>query len=319
MMTGMSDRLPDQTTGPDQPDQTTTPSRWARALAALPIGLALTLVAGVWAAGAVWSFEEQTAYARSLGFHLPELLPLVLDGMAVAMAAVAWAASLDARPAVLARAGTALAIAASAASNGAWAWTRTGAGDTQTVILAAGVPVVAMAAFEVLLAEVRRQVLRRRGQPGPVAITYPRLIRLVLAPWSTLRVWRALVLAATDPRAAHPTPPTPPTRGGRPEQTDAPDHTVTPDRASVQTSPLRQTPRALPAARRTTTAPVRPVRLVRSDDDAADLARLRQWQTANGGQTPSLSQIQQTVGGGRSRAVRLRGLLTQTDQEPVAV
>ncbi|MEV0725985.1 DUF2637 domain-containing protein [Micromonospora purpureochromogenes] len=167
-------------------------------LAHLPIGIALALIAGVWVAGAVWSFEEQTRYARANGFHTPWLLPLVLDGMAVAMAAVSWAASLDARPAVFARLVTAVAIAASSASNGAWAWTRS-KGDEQTIVLAAAVPVLAMLAFEVLLSEVRRQVLRRRGQPGPVAVAPPRLIRVALAPWSTLRDWRRLVLDATDP------------------------------------------------------------------------------------------------------------------------
>ncbi|MEV6801314.1 DUF2637 domain-containing protein [Micromonospora rifamycinica] len=169
-----------------------------RAAASLPIGIALTLIAAVWVCGAVWSFEEQTRLADALGFETPELLPLTLDGMAVAMAAVAWAASLDARPAVYARLITAVAIGASAASNASAAWRRS-AGDQQTVILAAGVAVAAMFAFEVLLGEVRRQVLRRRGQPGPVAITYPRLVRLALAPWPTFAAWRKLVLVATDP------------------------------------------------------------------------------------------------------------------------
>ncbi|HEY9415272.1 MAG TPA: DUF2637 domain-containing protein [Pseudonocardia sp.] len=175
--------------------ETSARRRW---LAQLPVGIALLLIAAVWVAGAIWSFEEQTHYADANGFTTPELLPLVLDGMAVAMAAVSWAASLDARPAMFARLVTAVAIAASAASNGSWAWTRS-SGDQQTVILAAGVPVVAMLAFEVLLSEVRRQVLRRRGQPGPVAVAPPRLVRVVLAPWSTLTAWRRLVLEATDP------------------------------------------------------------------------------------------------------------------------
>jgi hypothetical protein len=52
-------------------------------------------------------------------------------------------------------------------------------------------------AFEVLLAELRRQVQRRRGGPAPVAVPYPRLIRLVLAPWQTFRAWRELVLRIT--------------------------------------------------------------------------------------------------------------------------
>lgn len=169
-----------------------------RAAERLPTGLALLLIAAVWVCGAVWSFEEQTHLARALGFQTPELLPLTLDGMAVAMAAVAWAASLDARPAVYARLITAVAIGASAASNASAAWRRAN-GDAQTVIIAAGVAVAAMFAFEVLLGEMRRQVLRRRGQPGPVAITYPRLVRLFLAPWPTFTTWRRLVLKATDP------------------------------------------------------------------------------------------------------------------------
>ncbi|MDM4722730.1 DUF2637 domain-containing protein [Micromonospora sp. WMMA1363] len=172
----------------------------------VPVAIALLLIAGVWLAGAVWSFEEQTHYAKANGFTTPELLPLVLDGMAVAMAAVSWAASLDARPAMFARAMTAVAIAGSSASNGAWAWTRSD-GDEQTIVLAAAVPVLAMLAFEVLLSEVRRQVMRRRGQPGPVVVPPPRLIRVTLAPWSTLRSWRQLVLDATDPRKAFATRP----------------------------------------------------------------------------------------------------------------
>ncbi|MEV7267037.1 DUF2637 domain-containing protein [Micromonospora aurantiaca] len=172
----------------------------------IPLGIALLLIAGVWVAGAIWSFDEQTRYARAKGFDIPQLLALVLDGMAVAMAAVSWAASLDARPAVFARLVTAVAITASSASNGAWAWTRSD-GDEQTIILASAVPVLAMLAFEVLLSEVRRQVLRRRGQPGPVAVAPPRLIRVALAPVSTLRDWRRLVLEATDPAKSFVTQP----------------------------------------------------------------------------------------------------------------
>jgi len=205
---------------------TMTGRRWTRAL---PTTLALTGVFAVWAAGAVWSFEEQSHYATSRGFTLPWLLPLVLDGLAVSLAALAYAAALDGRAAVLARLGTLVAVGASAASNGAWAWTRTaaravaesttvmpgtptggmsttlavthtaaaGAPDVGTVVLAAGVPIAANLAFEVLLSELRRQVQRRRGMPAPVAIPWPRLVRVVLAPWSTLREWRRVVLALT--------------------------------------------------------------------------------------------------------------------------
>jgi hypothetical protein len=306
---GMTQQTP-QTPGPDRGTQTPR-TRRQRIAAGLPTGLALALIGLVWLAGAVWSFEEQTAFAQSRGFRTPQLLPLVLDGMAVAMAAVAYAASLDARPAVVARLGTALAILCSAASNGTWAWSRSG-GDVETVTLAAGVPVVAAIAFEVLLSEVRRQVLRRRGQPGPVAIEYPRLVRLVLAPWSTVRVWRREVLRVTDPARAF--------------QTPAVEQTRPTDRPAIE-APPNQTPRVpdpAPVACRTPTrrtVTIRPavppavVRLDRTGDrDKADLAALRRWRERNGGQTPSISQTQQIVGGGRSRAVRLRGLLTADDQ-----
>jgi hypothetical protein len=121
---------------------------------------------------------------------------LVIDGFAVSMAAVAWAASLDARPAVPARLATLIAVGASSASNGEWAYLRAHH-DVVTVVLGVAVPIAANLAFEVLLAELRRQVQRRRGLPPPVAVPYPRLIRLVLSPWRTFRGWRQLVLELT--------------------------------------------------------------------------------------------------------------------------
>ncbi len=174
-------------------------SRWRRFTAALPMRTALTGVGVVWLLGCVWSFEEQTNFAAAKGFTLPWLLPLVIDGLAAAMAGVAYAASLDARPAIAARLATALAVAASAASNGAWAWERS-QGDPGTVALAVAIPIAANLAFEVLLSEMRRQVQRGRGQQPPVAVPYPRVIRLLLAPVSTFVTWRRLVLDLTDPR-----------------------------------------------------------------------------------------------------------------------
>ncbi|MFI6266176.1 DUF2637 domain-containing protein [Micromonospora sp. NPDC051006] len=326
--------MTDATAQPHESDQTPTPPQtWRQRVAsALPIGMALTLIAGVWVAGAVWSFEEQTRFADSLGFDLPELLPLVLDGMAVAMAAVAWAASLDARPAVLARLGTGVAIAASSASNATAAWERSAA-DVVTVVVAAGVPVFAMLAFEVLLAEIRRRVLRRRGQPGPVAITYPRLIRLVLAPWPTFVAWRRLVLEATDPAAAF--------VGVRPAvRVRATVAARMPDPAPVGSGPIRQAIADRPASTDPQTPAVertpRPVRrpaaaragLVRppvtarvggTDQDAADLAKLRQWQDDNEGQTLSLGQIEKVLDCGRSKAIRLRDRLAAEDADRAAV
>ena len=177
------------------PGATTPVGRWRRFVAAIPLRFALLATAAVWAMGCVWSFREQALFAQVKGFHLPWLLPAVIDGLAIALACVAYAASLDGRPGVVARLGTAVAVAASAASNATFAWQRSG--DPTTVVIAAGVPVAANLAFEVLLHELRRQVLRRRGLPAPAAVPYPRLIRVVLAPCSTLRQWRRLVLDLT--------------------------------------------------------------------------------------------------------------------------
>ncbi len=162
-----------------------------------PLVVALILIAAVWVGGAIWSFAEQTALAEFKHFEIPQLLPLVIDGLAVAMAAVAWAASLDARAAVAARLGAALAVAGSAASNAVWAWERSAA-DPATVALAVAVPIAANVAFEVLLAEIRKQVQRFRGLPVPPQIPYPHWQRMWLSPWSTFWQWRRLVLKATD-------------------------------------------------------------------------------------------------------------------------
>jgi hypothetical protein len=204
-------------------------SGWRRFTASLPMRTALLGVAAVWLLGAVWSFTEQSAFAGNKGFSYPHLLPLVIDGFAVAMAGVAWAASLDARPAVAARLATVIAVAASSASNGAWAYLRTHH-DLTAVVLGVAVPIAANLAFEVLLAEMRRQVQRRRGLPPPVAIPYPRLIRLGLAPFRTFVEWRALVLDLTqmDLIAAR-----------------APEPTVSPEPApapAVPASPARKLP-----------------------------------------------------------------------------
>jgi hypothetical protein len=173
----------------------------------------LAAVGVVWLLGCAWSFQEQSAFAAAKGFTFPHLLPLVIDGFAVSMAGVSWAASLDARPAVAARFATVVAVGASSASNGVWAYLRAHH-DPATVALGVAVPIAANLAFEVLLAELRRQVQRRRGLPPPVAVPYPRLIRLVLAPWQTFRAWRAMVLTITAT-----------------EHTPAPPHTTRQDAA----------------------------------------------------------------------------------------
>jgi hypothetical protein len=167
---------------------------------------ALTGVLVVVVAGDVWSFREQTDLARDLAFDVPWLLPVVLDGLAAALAAVAFAASLDGRPALGARLGTALAVTASAASNLAAAALRLGTEsprDRIALAIAAGIPVAANLAWEVILGELRRQVMRRRGLPAPVPVPWPRVVRVVLAPVSTVRSWRRVVLGLTDPAGGH--------------------------------------------------------------------------------------------------------------------
>lgn len=175
-------------------------TRWTRLVASLPMTGALLSVAAVWILGAVWSFTEQKAFAGDKGFTDTPILPLVFDGFAFACALVAYAASLDGRPAVPARLATVLGVAASAASNGVWAAQRSTVNhvpDWTAVTIGVGVPVFANIAFEVLLAELRRQVQRRRGMPAPAVLPSLRLIRLVLAPLSTFTEWRAEVLART--------------------------------------------------------------------------------------------------------------------------
>jgi hypothetical protein len=168
----------------------------------VPLIIALVVVAGVWAAGAVWSFEHQSKFATSLGFHFGFLLPLVADGLPVAMAAVGFAAAIDGRPATAARLGTALAVAASATSNGMYADRRTNhghGGDLTTIVVAVAIPVLAAIAFEVLLGEMRKQVLQRRGQPAPTPIPPLRLARVLLSPRNEISEWRRHVLRVTDP------------------------------------------------------------------------------------------------------------------------
>jgi hypothetical protein len=169
---------------------------WRRFVAALPMRTSLVAVGVVWLLGCVWSYQEQSAFAASKGFAFPHLLPLVIDGFAASTAGVSWAASLDARSALPARLATVIAVGASSISNGVWAYQRADH-DVVTVALGVAVPIAAAMAFEVLLGELRRQVQRGRGLPAPVAVPYPRVIRIVLAPWQTFHAWRDLVLRIT--------------------------------------------------------------------------------------------------------------------------
>lgn len=220
------------------------------------IVVSLLCIALVWLLGCVWSYEEQSGYATLKGFRIPWLLPLVLDGLAFSLAAVAFAASLDGRPALFARVATVAAVASSATSNGAFAWQRSG-GDIGTLALAAGVPIAANLAFEVLLVEIRKQVMRRRGIPVPVALPYPRWQQMLLSPFRTFGQWRRLVLAATDLAplfaAAQSAAKTEPEHSG---DRSAP---VAPAPAPVET-PAEQSAPSQPEAQPERSAPPAPVR-----------------------------------------------------------
>lgn len=161
----------------------------------------------VWASGAVWNWGEQTRLAETLGFEMPWLLPFMLDGLALSLAAVATAASLDGRAGVVSRVGTVVAIILSSAASGYAAHIRTESQnpftgdmiiDPVAIAIGAGAPIVALIAFEVLLTEVRRMVQKARGRKSPVPIPYPRLIRWILAPWRTFFTWRRIVLDLTN-------------------------------------------------------------------------------------------------------------------------
>jgi hypothetical protein len=214
---------------------------------------ALVAVAVVWLLGCTWSFQEQSAFATSKGFAFPHLLPLVIDGFAVSMAGVSWAASLDARPALPARLATLVAVGASSASNGAWAYLRAHH-DLVAVALGMAVPIAANLAFEVLLAELRRQVQRRRGLPAPVAVPYPRLIRLALAPWQTFQAWRTVVLTITAPDYVRPGFPSTIPGVASSESTATGD----PATAVGATPPARTSPAGPTAVEATSSAPVVP-------------------------------------------------------------
>lgn len=217
------------------------------------MALALCGVLTVVVAGDVWSFREQTDLARELAFDVPWLLPVVLDGLALALAAVSFAASLDGRAALGARAGTGLAIAASSCSNLAAAALRLGTTsphDQVALVIAAGIPVAANLAWEVILGELRRQVMRRRGLPAPVPVPWPRVIRVVLSPRRTLGQWRVLVLELTDPR-----------RGLTPDRVTVTPDPMTPEPVTPPVTPRRVHRQLTPGPSDPLTPPVTPPRV----------------------------------------------------------
>jgi hypothetical protein len=165
-------------------------------------------------------------------------------------------------------------------------------------------------------------LMRRRGIPAPVKLPLPRLAQAVLAPWSTFVEWRRLVLEVTSLREAFgaaevaskvaPDAPQTPvrsrsatrrTRGsGSGKRTPRQPARQTPHPKGVQTPLLQtsgvdQTPPPPDPGPDRQTGP--------GSGDAADLSRIAD---EFGGRTPSINEVQRLIGGGRARAIRLRGL-----------
>jgi hypothetical protein len=167
--------------------------------------VALCAVAVVWIGGAVFNFSEQARFALISGFSLPYLLPLLLDGLSIALASVATAASMDGRAAIVPRLGTLIAVGASSWVSGHAAYARAFVRvdemsletrfDSTRVIIGVGVPLFSLLALEVLLVEIRRVVQKIRGRKSPVPIPMPRLVMWVTQPpWRTYGMWRTSAL-----------------------------------------------------------------------------------------------------------------------------
>jgi hypothetical protein len=159
----------------------------------------------VWVGGAVFNFSEQARFALISGFSLPYLLPLLLDGLSIALASVAMAASMDGRAAIVPRLGTLIAVGASSWVSGHAAYARAFIRvdsmsletryDSTRVIIGVCVPLFSLLAFEVLLVEIRRVVQKIRGRKSPVPIPMPRLVMWVTQPpWRTYGMWRTSAL-----------------------------------------------------------------------------------------------------------------------------
>ncbi len=185
---------------PDTP--TPKPTGWrATAPTTVALWVALACVGSVWVLSAWWSFAEQTRAAEHLRFEHPAVLPWTLDGLACSLALTAMAAALDTRPAVAARLGVFAALGGSVWSNGLGVHLRAAELDDprSALLVASVVPLAAFVAFEVILGQVRRLVLRWRGLPAPAPIPALRPVRLLLSPFAALGEWRRAVLAATAP------------------------------------------------------------------------------------------------------------------------
>jgi hypothetical protein len=181
--------------------------------------LAVGLVAALWATGCVWLFAEQARFAAHLGFAVPQVFPVIIDGGAFVSALLAYAVSLSGRTAGGSRLFSAAATVLSAAANGAGAWFRSH--DATAVVVAALVPLVLIWAFHLILAEIRLRVRIRRGLPADKAPPALRPVRVLFAGRLAFYEWRAAGLAVTDPLPPLPPPQPSDDPTGRPATTDS--------------------------------------------------------------------------------------------------
>lgn len=169
----------------------------------VPVTIALVLIAAVWIGACVISFMEQIRLAETYEFEMAWLFPLIFDGLASALAVTSWSAALDGRHSPLLRAFTMLAVTGSAWVNAAAVMERTSGGLNLTQVgMAVAAPISAWVAFEFLLGELRRQIMRARGVPAPAPVPALRPVRVLLSPFRSVKEWRGLTLAVTDPRHA---------------------------------------------------------------------------------------------------------------------
>ena len=189
--------MSDIASGPDADQPKTKKARFPY----LPVTVALVLIAAVWVGACVISFTEQIRLAERYQFEMAWLFPLIFDGLASALAVTSWSAALDGRHSPLLRLVTCGAVSGSAWVNAAAVEARTvGALDWTQVGMAVAAPISAWVAFEFLLGELRRTIMRKRGEPAPPPVPALRLVRVLLAPARAVREWRSLTLDVTDPR-----------------------------------------------------------------------------------------------------------------------
>jgi hypothetical protein len=167
----------------------------------VPVGIALALIGAVWIGACVISFAEQIKLAEDrYHFEAPWLFPVLFDGLASALAVTSWSAALDGRHSPVLRLFTCVAVGGSAWVNAEAVRERTLVDNWTQIGMAVAAPLCAWIAFEFLLGELRRQIMRARGVPAPAPVPALRPVRVLLSPFRSIAEWRRLALDVTDPR-----------------------------------------------------------------------------------------------------------------------